>query len=58
MKNIWTPEKIEKLIRLNKTYDLGWYKYYKSKNKIIAETMNMTYNQINSALRRFCKEGK
>jgi len=49
-KTIWTPEKIAILRKL-----LAQYGY---KRVAIAYAMGMTYNQINSALRRFCKEGK
>jgi hypothetical protein len=48
-KTIWTQEKIK---------DLKWlYALYKHRGhrQIIAGFMGMTYNQINSALRRFCK---
>lgn len=58
-KIIWTPEKIEKLRTMNKPFKDYTNKrraYGISKIRIIANAMDMTYNQINSALRRFCGE--
>jgi hypothetical protein len=60
-KILWTPEKIDELRKANepfKDYANKIVPYGVSKIRIIAFAMGMTYNQINSALRRFCKEGK
>jgi len=46
-KTIWTPELIGMLQFANKLY--------KGNRKEIAAIMDMTYNQINGALRRFCR---
>jgi hypothetical protein len=45
-KTIWTTEKILWLKKFNEIC--------KGNRKEIAEIMDMTYNQINGALRRFC----
>jgi ribosomal protein S12 len=51
-KILWTPERIAELQKANKELDQAWHR---GKRRRIASVMGMTYNQINSALRRFCR---
>jgi hypothetical protein len=53
-KILWTQEKIKELQMKNDIYDQAGHGKKISKLFYLALDMDMTYNQINSALRRFC----